>query len=87
MRMPHVGVSGDDHWNADCILHKLSNSDKIPPKADTKYERMHQALLNTRHLTLVESATPGTGEPHTPARTRNAASRPPVPIGPSYVYG
>ena len=21
MRMPHVGVSGDDHWNADCILH------------------------------------------------------------------
>ena len=25
---------------------------------------MHQALL-THHLTLVESATPGTGEPHT----------------------
>ena len=44
MRMPHVGVSGDDHWNADCILHTLSNSDEIPPKTDTGLLRQTLSL-------------------------------------------
>ena len=31
-RMSHVGVSGDDHWNADCILHTLSKQRQNPAR-------------------------------------------------------